>query len=155
MSVSGIGGGSGRLQQLSLDSEAMEYFLGQARAKREEAKGTDPQTRLAWLTTAAGAVDAVEATHWPAATQTAEAVPASAPAEKADSAQDFLDYARMSIPERIRAKYLEEHGMTEEGLAQLDEKLRKKIEEEIREEIEKAVKGETGKSAGGIANLLV
>ena len=112
---------------------------------------TQPQT----LTTAAGAVDEVQATQSATATQTTEAVEATKSSKKTDAVQDFLDYAKMSIPERIRAKYLEEHGMTEEGLAQLDEKLRKKIEEEIREEIEKAVKGETGKSAGGIANLLV
>lgn len=155
MSVSGIGGGSSRLQLLSFDSETMEQFVAQARAKRKEAEGTDPLSRPAWLNTAVGAVDEVAATQSTTATQTAEAVAATARPERPDAAQDFLDYAKMSIPERIRAKYLEENGLTEEGLAQLDEKLRKKIEEEIREEIEEAVKQGTGKSAGGIADMLV
>lgn len=155
MSVSDIRGGSSRLQQLSFDSETMESFLKLARAKKEEAKGSDPQTRPAWLTTATGPVDEAQATQSSSAAQTAAAVAATARPEKPDAAQDFLDYAKMSIPERIRAKYLEENGLTEEGLAQLDEKLRKKIEEEIREQIEEAVKQGTGKSAGGIANLLV
>ncbi|WP_374466347.1 hypothetical protein [Ferrovibrio sp.] len=155
MSVSGIGGGSSRLQLLSFDSEMMEQFVAQARAKRKDAEGTDPLSRPAWLTTAAGAVDEVQATQSATATQTTEAVEATKSSKKTDAVQDFLDYAKMSIPERIRAKYLEENGLTEEGLAQLDEKLRKKIEEEIREKIEEAVKQGTGKTAGGIADMLV
>jgi hypothetical protein len=69
--------------------------------------------------------------------------------------QDFLDYAKMSVPERIRKSYLEQEGLTEEQLAQLDTETRKKIEDDIREKIEESIKKETGRSIGGIANLLV
>lgn len=69
--------------------------------------------------------------------------------------EDFLDYARMSVAERIRAQVLEDEKLTEEKLNELDAKQRARIEESIREKIEEAITGETGKSLGSIANLVV
>lgn len=69
--------------------------------------------------------------------------------------EEFLDYARMSVAERIRAQYLEEQGLTEEQVAEMEVEKRKAIEEEIRQKIEEAITGETGKTAGSIANILV
>ncbi|WP_298720970.1 hypothetical protein [uncultured Ferrovibrio sp.] len=72
------------------------------------------------------------------------------------SVQDeFLDYARMSVAERIRAQILEDKGLTEERLAELDAEKRKAIEEEIRQAIEEKMKVETGKTEGTMADLRV
>jgi hypothetical protein len=68
--------------------------------------------------------------------------------------EDFLDYARMSVAERIRAQFLQDEKLTEEKLRELDAKQRERIEEKIREAIEEKIAGETGKTVGGIADLV-
>lgn len=72
---------------------------------------------------------------------------------KPTAEEEFLDYARMSIAERIRAEVLENEKLTEEKLAELDARQREAIEERIREKIAEKITGETGKSVGGIADL--
>lgn len=69
--------------------------------------------------------------------------------------EDFLDYARMSVAERIRAQILQDEKLTEEKLNELEAKQRARIEEKIREAIEEKIVGETGKTTGGIADLVV
>ncbi|WP_370152834.1 hypothetical protein [Ferrovibrio sp.] len=80
------------------------------------------------------------------------------PAETAEKVkktaeENFLDYARMSVAERIRAQMLEEEGLDEEKLAKLDAEMRKKIEEKIREAIEEKMRQETGVTSGTMVNL--
>jgi len=72
---------------------------------------------------------------------------------KRTAEEDFLDYARMSVAERIRAEVLEDEKLTEEKLAELDAKQREAIEERIREKVAEKITGETGKNVGGIADL--
>ena len=74
---------------------------------------------------------------------------------KKTAEEDFLDYARMSVAERIRAQVLQEEKLTEEKLAELDAKQRAAIEERIREKIAEKITGETGKDVGSIADLTV
>ncbi|WP_428247963.1 hypothetical protein [Ferrovibrio sp.] len=69
--------------------------------------------------------------------------------------QNFLDYARMSVAERIRKHYLEKAGMTEEQLGQLDADARAKIEEEIRNKVRESLHQAGGKDSGTIANIVV
>ncbi len=69
--------------------------------------------------------------------------------------QGFLDYARMSVGERIRDQYLKKAGLTEDSLGQLDAKSRSKIEEEIRDKIREAMTQNGGKDSGSIANIVV
>ncbi|HAX91945.1 MAG TPA: hypothetical protein DCY07_07040 [Rhodospirillaceae bacterium] len=52
--------------------------------------------------------------------------------ESQQSKTEFLKFAKMSPAERLRAAFLEEHGLTEESLAQLPKEERMKIEEEIK-----------------------
>lgn len=74
---------------------------------------------------------------------------------KKTAEEDFLDYARMSVAERIRAQVLQEEKLTEEKLAELDAKQRAAIEERIREKVAEKITGETGKDIGVIADLTV
>ncbi len=69
--------------------------------------------------------------------------------------QNFLDYARMSVAERIRKHYLEKAGVTEEQLGQLDADARAKIEEEIRNKVRESLHQNGGKDSGTIANIVV
>lgn len=83
--------------------------------------------------------------------------PGSLPAEETEgkkSVQDeFLDYARMSVAERIRDQVLDSLGMKEEDLAKLDGETRKKVEEQIRQKIEDEMKAQTGKTEGTMADI--
>ncbi|MBX3455629.1 hypothetical protein [Ferrovibrio sp.] len=67
----------------------------------------------------------------------------------------FLDYARMSVAERLREQLLKSKGLTEEDLAAMDPDKRAALEKEIGEDIRTRLLKETGKQTGGIANLLV
>lgn len=87
---------------------------------------------------------------------------ADAPGIKKDAAEEFLDYAKLSVPERIRKQFLESKGLDEKSLASLSEEDRKKIEDEFRELLEKKLKDAMNKDAakksgstGLVANLLV
>lgn len=87
---------------------------------------------------------------------------ADAPSIKTDAAEEFLDYAKLSVPERIRKQFLESKGLDEKSLAALSEEDRKKIEDEFRELLEKKLKDGMTKEAakkngstGLVANLLV
>ena len=80
----------------------------------------------------------------PAAPETvAEAASASKTAEK-----EFLDFAKMSVGERIRKQFLDAKGLTEDSLKSMDPKDRQKIEDEIREAIKKAIRRGTGVETG-------
>src|SRR3546814_2375090 len=83
----------------------------------------------------------------------ADSADVAATDKKTDSVEDqFLDFAKMSVADRIRAQYLGGKGLTEEDLKNMDPKERQKIEDEIREQIKEALKRSTEKKAGGIVN---
>ncbi len=72
--------------------------------------------------------------------------------------EEFLDYAKLSVPERIRKQFLESKGLDEKSLASLSEDERKAIEDEFRELLEKKFKDEInkkGEQTGLVANILV
>lgn len=78
-----------------------------------------------------------------------------AAAGKAQSSpeDEFLNFAKMSPADRMRAQFLAAHGLTEDDLKNMDPKERQKIEDQIREEIEQALKKDTEKKAGGLVNI--
>lgn len=61
-------------------------------------------------------------------------------------ATEFLEFAEMSLEERIRANILREKDMTEEQLAALDPDMRETIEEEIKQAILRALGVEEAKN---------
>lgn len=70
-------------------------------------------------------------------------------AAKSDAAEAFLKWARMNPIERVRAKYLEDHNLTEEQLAAMPDKDRQKIEDEIRRMIERMLNDKAKEKAIG------
>lgn len=92
------------------------------------------------------------------AKQGASALAAAPPELAKDAREQFLDYAKLSVPERIRKQFLESKGLDEKSLASLSEDERKAIEDEFRELLEKKFKDEMnkkGEQTGLIANILV
>lgn len=70
--------------------------------------------------------------------------------------EDFLNFARMSVPERIRAQYLKDIGMGEKDLNALSDKEREEIEAKIRQQIEAALgNAMQRKKVGGLADISV
>jgi ABC-type transporter MlaC component len=82
----------------------------------------------------------------------------AAPEIGQDAREKFLDYAKLSVPERIRKQFLESKGLDEKSLAELSEDERKAIEDEFRELLERKFKDEMnkkGEQTGLVANILV
>ena len=93
-----------------------------------------------------------------AAMQGASGLAAAPPELAKDAREQFLDYAKLSVPERIRKQFLESKGLDEKSLASLSEDERKAIEDEFRELLEKKFKDEMnkkGEQTGLVANILV
>jgi len=65
---------------------------------------------------------------------------ASTQVKGGDAAQEFLDYAKLSVPERIRKQFLESKGLDEKSLAAMNAEERQKIEDEFRELLERKMK---------------
>ncbi|HTO31041.1 MAG TPA: hypothetical protein VL202_07695 [Pararhizobium sp.] len=60
-------------------------------------------------------------------------------------ADEFMEWSRMSLAEKIRAQILGEKGLTEEDLAGMDADARAAIEAEIKEAIKRQLVGIEGK----------
>lgn len=93
-----------------------------------------------------------------AAMQGASGLAAAPPELAKDAREQFLDYAKLSVPERIRKQFLESKGLDEKSLASLPDDERKAIEDEFRELLEKKFKDEMnkkGEQTGLVANILV
>lgn len=65
-----------------------------------------------------------------------------------DARDEFLDFARKTPAQQMRAMVLADMGLTEEQLAGLDAKTRAEIEEKIRVQIEAKIRQEIEKQSG-------
>jgi hypothetical protein len=70
-----------------------------------------------------------------------------------DLLAEFSKWAHMDAAEMIRAKYLEDKGLTEKSLAAMDPVARKAIEEEIAERIKNQLRVDKGATSGEVAEL--
>ncbi|WP_414901317.1 hypothetical protein [Rhizobium cremeum] len=72
-----------------------------------------------------------------------------------DIISQFLEYSDMTLAEKIRAAYLDDHNLTEEQLAAMPEDERKAIEDEIQEAIKRqlGVDQDGGASSEETANV--
>ena len=77
------------------------------------------------------------------------------PAAVPTTEEKFLDYARMSVAERMREQLLKSKGLSEDDLNSMDPEKRAALEKEISEELRDKILKQTGKETGGIANILV
>jgi TPP-dependent pyruvate/acetoin dehydrogenase alpha subunit len=69
-------------------------------------------------------------------------------ASEKTAAEKFLEFARMSPAEKMRAMILERMGLTEEQLETMSAELREEVEEKIKEEMHKLV--EKGMQENGV-----
>lgn len=72
-----------------------------------------------------------------------------------DARQQFLDFAKMDDTEKLQLAWLEKNDLTAEKLAGMDAQQRAALEENLRQNVEEHVRALTGKTAGGLANLVV
>ncbi|MDK1375615.1 MULTISPECIES: hypothetical protein [unclassified Sinorhizobium] len=72
-------------------------------------------------------------------------------------ADEFLEWSKMSFAEKIRAQYLEAHGLTEESLEAMPSEERAAIEEEIRRAVAESlgIKEQASETASDIAESAV
>jgi len=68
-------------------------------------------------------------------------------------ADDFLEYARMTPAERIRAAILDELGITEEELENMSPEARKAMEKQIAERMKEKVEQATEKRTGMLIDV--
>jgi hypothetical protein len=68
-------------------------------------------------------------------------------------ADDFLEYARMTPAERIRAAVLDELGITEEELENMSPEARKAMEKQIAERTKEKVEQATEKRTGMLIDV--
>jgi TPP-dependent pyruvate/acetoin dehydrogenase alpha subunit len=72
---------------------------------------------------------------------------------KVDAKEEFLEYARMSPAERLRAQILEEMELSEDGLAAMDPEARAGIEDEIKRRTLEALTGKSDAEPGSILDM--
>ncbi|MCW0232669.1 MAG: hypothetical protein OJJ21_03630 [Ferrovibrio sp.] len=72
-----------------------------------------------------------------------------------ETRQQFLDFAKMDETEKLQLAWLEKNDLTAEKLAGMDAQQRAGLEEDLRKKVEEHVRTLTGKTAGGLANLVV
>lgn len=73
---------------------------------------------------------------------------------KSEVVTEFLKWAKMSPAERIRAQYLEAHGLSEEAMKSMSPKERQKIEDEIAELIKEKLGQEGDQPTGTVVDQL-
>lgn len=66
-----------------------------------------------------------------------------------------LDFAKLSEAEKLRAKLMAEKGVSEDSLATMQPDQRANFEEDIRQKVADHVQQLTGKTVGGLANIVV
>lgn len=83
-------------------------------------------------------------------TDTADGVSAKDSAQSANDKllADFAKWSKMSPAERIRAQYLEAHGLTETTLAQLDPNVQKAIEDDIKQTVKQQLDKQAQQDGG-------
>lgn len=66
-----------------------------------------------------------------------------------------LDFAKLTEAEKLRARLMAEKGVSEDSLARMEPDQRAKLEEDVRQKVADHVQQTTGKTVGGLANIVV
>jgi hypothetical protein len=81
--------------------------------------------------------------------------PAKAPSADDAAVSDFMAYAKMTPAQQMRAALLGKMGMSEEDLAKMDPKERKKIEDQIAQMIKQQIEQGDQDHKGVLADIMV
>jgi hypothetical protein len=90
-----------------------------------------------------------------ATTKAADATSASdgAAAPQKSAKDDFLDYAKMTPAQKMRAAMLGKMGLTEEQLKAMDPKERQKIEDKLKAQIKEQVMNDPKMKQGALVDI--
>lgn len=72
---------------------------------------------------------------------------------KVDAREEFLEYARMSPAERLRAQILEDMELSEDSLAAMDPEARAGVEDEIKRRMLEALTGKADAEPGSLVDM--
>ena len=91
-----------------------------------------------------------------AATAAKPAAPSSDPLSAAPAKtakDDFMDYAKLTPAQKMRAAMLAKLGVTEEQLKAMDPKERQKIEDQLKEQIKQQVQNDPNMKKGSLLDV--
>lgn len=71
-----------------------------------------------------------------------------------DAQQQFLDFAKIEDAGKMRLAWFSEQNPTAQNLADMDAQQRSQLEETLRKKTEDHVRAMTGKTSGGLVNLV-
>lgn len=129
---------------MKIESSLSSYYLSQRRSVAsglsplEEARGDQAQRRFPPTIAPTSPLASLSSALW---LSLAEDETATSSVTESKSpfgsrvADEFLEWSKMSIAEKIRALFLEAHGLTEESLEAMPSEERAAIEDEIRKAI--------------------
>jgi TPP-dependent pyruvate/acetoin dehydrogenase alpha subunit len=72
---------------------------------------------------------------------------------KPSAKEEFLEYARMSPAERLRAQILEEMKLSEDGIASMEPEARAAVEDEIKRRMMEALTAKDDPEPGSILDM--
>ena len=72
---------------------------------------------------------------------------------KVDAREEFLEYARMSPAERLRAQILEDMELSEDSLAAMNPEARAGVEDEIKRRMLEALTGKADAEPGSLVDM--
>ncbi|WP_331373696.1 hypothetical protein [Sinorhizobium chiapasense] len=129
---------------MKIDSNLSSYYLLQRRsaasnlAPLEETGGEQTQRRSPPTIAPASPSASLSGALWLSLAQgetAASSITGDLSSSGSTVADEFLEWSKMSFAEKIRAQYLEAHGLTEESLEAMPAEDREAIEEEIRKAV--------------------
>lgn len=114
--------------------------------------GFNPLAMLGGMA-ATRAIDAVTSIFAPEqpATQSGELKPLQL---DKDAQQQFLDFAKIEDAGKMRLAWFNEQNLTAQNPADMDTQQRSQLEETLRKKTEDHVRAMTGKTSGGLVNLV-
>lgn len=150
MSVSGLGNTASQLMPL-------DWSISQDELKKLKQGGQQHASFLTALKGAAAPRDSANASDIFAGIAQGQSAATDTSTQKLEKSPEekFLDFSKLSDVDKLRMKELKEKDLSEEKLNEMAASEREALEEDIRAKVEQSVRQQTGKSIGGIADIVV
>ncbi|MCA1441562.1 hypothetical protein I6F07_15310 [Ensifer sp. IC4062] len=129
---------------MKIESSLSNYYLSQRRSvasglpSLDDIGGDQAQRRTPSTIAPASPSVSLSSALWQSLAEVETAAPSITEGKSpfgSSVADEFLEWSGMSLAEKIRAQYLEAHGLTEESLEAMPPEERAAIEDEIRKAI--------------------